>query len=344
MNFLDFRTLDTNLMCCHLEYKQDAECIYPYNDNFANCDSMFRRPTPRKSVWVIGSLCLGGAVFVTIWRLIFKEKNVVQNIMLTNLAVADGLMGVYLLTLGVKDAMWYGYYYLHDYKWRIGWMCQATGAIAVLSSEASVMFLSLIAADRVKNIVFPYQGNALTRTKAHVFCFTIWVISFLIAFLPIFGIQYFHDPKQFQHYYGRSVVCLPLQLSADFLAGWEYSVSVFIGLNFVLFLVITTAYLMILLKSYMSSRRLTHQGTVREVEVRSRSASNKREMALAKRVFCIILTDALCWFPVIIYGIKSLVEKNYDEPGDLAVLIAVYALPINSAINPILYTLATPQV
>ncbi|PFX13412.1 Relaxin receptor 1 [Stylophora pistillata] len=66
--------------------------------------------------------------------------------------------------------------------------------------------------------------------------------------------------------------------------------------------------------------------------------------ALAKRVFFIILTDFLCWIPIIAIGIKSHVEKTFDPPGDLAVWIAVFALPINSAINPLLYTLSTPQV
>ena len=332
-------------MCCHLEYKQNAACDYPYNDNFANCDSMFRHPAPRKSIWAIGSLSLVGAVFVIIWRLKFKEKNVVQSIMLMNLAVADGLMGVYLVILGVKDAMWRGEYYLHDYKWRTGWMCQITGAISVLSSEASVMLLSLISADRVKNIVFPYQGSALTRNMAHAFCLTIWVLASLIAFLPMCGIQYFNDANGYHHYYGRSVVCLPLQLSDDFPAGWEYSVGIFVGLNFALFLFITVAYLMILCKSWLSSRRLAYQGTEREIQARAQSAAGtRRETALAKRVFCIILTDAMCWFPVIIFGFKSIVEKTFDEPGDLAVWIAVFALPINSAINPLLYTLSTPQV
>ncbi|XP_066022573.1 uncharacterized protein [Pocillopora verrucosa] len=41
---------------------------------------------------------------------------------------------------------------------------------------------------------------------------------------------------------------------------------------------------------------------------------------------------------------QSHVEKTFDPPGDLAVWIAVFALPINSAINPLLYTLSTPQV
>ena len=330
-------------MCCHM-HKEDADCSFPYDDNFADCESMFRNPAPRKSIWAIGIISIVGSVFVLTWRTIFKEKNVVQTIMLMHLAVSDGLMGVYLITVGAKDVLWSGEYYLHDFKWRTGLLCQIIGAISLMSSEVSLMMMSLISADRLKNIVFPYQGSALTRKMTHVLCFILWGVGFLIAFIPMFGIDYFEDPFRFHTYYGRSVVCLPLQLSSDKPAGWEYSVGVFVGLNFGLSLFIMVAYVMIFFKSYLSSRRLARQGTEREIQARSQSANTKRETALARRVFFIILTDCLCWMPVIVIGLRSTLEKSFTAPGDLAVWIAVFALPINSALNPILYTLSTEQV
>ena len=106
-------------MCCHLT-KEDAQCTSLYDDSFASCESMFRDSAPRKSIWAIGILSLLGAVFVIVWRLIFKERNIVQLIMLMHLAVGDCLMGVYLVTLGAKDLLWSGSYYLHDFQWRSG--------------------------------------------------------------------------------------------------------------------------------------------------------------------------------------------------------------------------------
>ena len=330
-------------MCCHLT-KEDAQCTSLYDDSFASCESMFRDSAPRKSIWAIGILSLLGAVFVIVWRLIFKERNVVQLIMLMHLAVGDCLMGVYLVTLGAKDLLWSGSYYLHDFQWRSGLSCQVTGAISVLSSEVSVMVLALISADRLKNIVFPYHGRGLTRRKAHILCAIIWVLGFVIAFLPLSGISYFYDALERPAYYGRSVVCLPLQLSNRFPAGWEFSIAIFVGLNFLLFLFMTVAYVAIFLKSYLSSRQLAKKGTRREVQARKKNASARRERALAKRVFFIILTDCACWMPIIVMGIRSLAEKDYSPRGDLPAWIAVFVLPINSALNPIIYTLSTPQV
>ncbi|CAH3153226.1 unnamed protein product [Pocillopora meandrina] len=334
-------SLDTNLMCCHM-HKEDADCAFTYNDDFANCESMFKNSAPRNSIWVIGVFSLVGAVFVITWRVIFKEKNVVQSIMLLHLAVSDGLMGIYLISLGTKDLLWRGQYYLHDFQWRSGLSCQIIGAISLLSSEVSVMMMTLISADRLKNIVFPYQGASLKPKATHILCIIIWAVGFFMAFLPMFGIQYFEDPFRYHSYYGRSVVCLPLQLTSDKPAGWEYSVAIFLALNFAFFLFIMGAYLMILVKSYLSSRRLARQGTEREIQ--ARRANFRRETALARRVFFIILSDCVCWMPVIVIGMRTIIEKSYEAQGDLAVWIAVFALPINSALNPILYTLSTEQV
>ena len=341
---LFFRSLDTNLMCCHAEFKQDAGCEFVYNDNFANCDTMFRSKGPKRSIWAIGVLSVLGAVLVLVWRAKVKEKKVAQSIMLMHVAVADGLMGVYLITIGVTDLVWSGVYYLHDYQWRTGLSCKLIGGMSVLSSEVSIMALSLLSADRLKTIVFPYRFKVLNRRKAHAFCFLIWAIGFIIAFFPTLSLPYFHNPDEGIFYYGKSVVCLPLQLSPDFSAGWEYSVAIFVGLNLALVVFIIAAYAMILFKTWLSKFRLIHQGTRREMQSRAKTADTSRETSLTKRVVFIILTDCVCWLPIMVIGMRSVVDKAFDIPGDIAVWVAVFVLPINSAINPLLYTFSTPQV
>lgn len=237
-----------------------------------------------------------------------------------------------------------GQYFLHDFEWRSSLSCQITGAIAVLSSEVSVMLITMLSADRVKNIVFPYCGRSLSCKVTHILCIIIWIIGSIIAFLPTVGLDYFGSPQRGHHFYGRSVVCLPLQLSSDKPAGWEYSVAIFVGLNFSLVVSVIVAYVMILYKSCASSWRMAQEGTKREKRAKSNAAQRKRETALAKGVFIIILTDCLCWLPIVVIGMRSLLEKSFSTPGDLTVWIAVFVLPINSAINPILYTVSTPQV
>jgi len=145
-----------------------------------------------------------------------------------------------------------------------------------------------------------------------------------------------HDVFAFQ---GRSSVCLPLQLSPERLAGWEYSVGVFIALNLAAFLFIMAAYVAIIVKVSKSQRRVKAHG-----ESDMSSISIKRESALARRVFAIILTDFSCWVPVIILSILALTRQFHDEEGFVYVWFAVFVLPVNSSVNPVLYTFSTPKV
>ena len=133
-------------------------------------------------------------------------------------------------------------------------------------------------------------------------------------------------------------MCLPLQLSSERLAGWEYSVAIFIALNLAAFLFIMAAYIAIVFKVYKSQQRIKTHG-----EAKTNTSLN-RESALARRVFAIILTDFSCWVPVIILSILALAGKFHDPDGKAYVWFAVFVLPVNSSVNPVLYTFSTPKV
>ena len=69
-----------------------------------------------------------------------------------------------------------------------------------------------------------------------------------------------------------------------------------------------------------------------------------QDSTLAKRMMFIILTDFACWFPVIIINILALTGNLYDPTEQVYAWIAVFVLPINSSINPLLYTFSTPYI
>ncbi|KPP70531.1 hypothetical protein Z043_110630, partial [Scleropages formosus] len=65
----------------------------------------------------------------------------------------------------------------------------------------------------------------------------------------------------------------------------------------------------------------------------------KKEVTIAKRFFSIVITDSLCWIPIFILKILSLLQV--EIPGTISSWVVIFILPINSALNPILYTLTT---
>lgn len=257
-----------------------------------------------------------------------EQLNQVHSFLLTNLAVADLLMGVYLLLVAIKDVQFKGVYFKHDLQWRSSRLCQFAGALSVISSEVSVLILTTLTADRFVCIVFPLKFIRLKMKSAVVVMMMVWTASLLISILPIVIKDYFYDFDWQEGFYGRSAVCLPLQLSGDRLPGWEYSVAIFIGLNFVAFTFILVAYIVMFWE-------------VKSVGKSARSNNASTESAMARRIAFIVVTDFCCWMPVIVIGILSLLGIFKDPEKQVYVWIAVFVLPVNSSINPILYTFST---
>ncbi|XP_044177267.1 G-protein coupled receptor GRL101-like isoform X3 [Acropora millepora] len=282
-------------------------------------------------VWILGLTSLLGNLIVILMRVVTKEDNNVQSVLLTNLAISDLLMGIYLLIIAIKDVQWQGEYFLHDFRWRSGVPCALTGVLSMISSEVSVLMLTVLTTDRLICIVFPFKVKRMNRSVAYAVVGGVWVVGTMLAVIPILGLEYFYDKKRSVGFYGKSAVCLPLQLSAERMAGWEYAVGIFIGLNFVSFVYILVAYIVMFMTVKNSSKKV-------------RSTNMKRESQMARRMFFIILTDFLCWMPIILIGLLSVLGKFHDPEKQAYIWIAVFVLPVNSSINPILYTFSTPNV
>lgn len=59
------------------------------------------------------------------------------------------------------------------------------------------------------------------------------------------------------------------------------------------------------------------------------------------RFFFIVLTDSTCWAPIII--LKILAFTDFEVSGDAYAWLVVFILPLNSAVNPFLFTFSTPK-
>ncbi|XP_015771744.1 PREDICTED: G-protein coupled receptor GRL101-like isoform X2 [Acropora digitifera] len=324
--------VDEFILCC---YADDAaagtvNCRSP-KDEFSSCFDLMKNRGVQVCVWILGLTALLGNLFVMLMRVVVKEDNKVHSFLLTNLAMSDLLMGIYLLIIAVKDVQWQGEYFLHDFRWRSGVPCAVTGVLAMVSSEVSVLMLTVITTDRLICVVFPFKVRRMNRSVALAVVGGVWVFGVMLSVIPILGLEYFYDKKRSVGFYGKSAVCLPLQLSSERMAGWEYAAGIFIGLNFVSFVYILVAYIVMFITVKNSSKKV-------------RSANLKRESQMARRMFFIILTDFLCWMPVIVIGVLSLLRKFHDPEKQAYIWIAVFVLPVNSSINPFLYTFSTPAV
>ena len=323
--------LDEFILCCYAGRAAAGIKCHSPTDEFSSCSDLMKNPGVQVCVWILGLAALIGNLFVILTRVVVKEDNEVHSFLLTNLAMSDLLMGIYLLIIAIKDVQWQGEYFLHDFKWRSGVPCALTGVLSMVSSEVSVLLLTVLTTDRLICVVFPFKVKRMNRSVACIVVGGVWVFGAMLSVIPILGLEYFYDKNRSVGFYGKSAVCLPLQLSAERMAGWEYAVGIFIGLNFVSFVYILVAYIVMFM-------------TVKSTSKKVRSANMKRESQMARRMLFIILTDFLCWMPVILIGLLSLLRKFHDPEKQAYIWIAVFVLPVNSSINPILYTFSTPNI
>lgn len=149
-----------------------------------------------------------------------------------------------------------------------------------------------------------------------------WIIVFILSALPLLPFDYFNG-----QFYARSGVCLALHITTRRSPGWQYSVAIFIILNLIAFMIILFCYTY-MYKTISGSSRATRTMHV---------AKHVREAKIGKLMMVIVGTNFLCWFPVIVMGFMAIAGVNIS--GSAYSWIAVVVLPLNSATDPLMYTL-----
>ncbi|XP_072030229.1 G-protein coupled receptor GRL101-like [Amphiura filiformis] len=306
-----------------------TSCL-PEPDQFSSCQDLMRNQFLRICMWLLGLSAFLGNVFVILWRTVFcgaKERsNSVQDILVLNLAIADGLMGVYMLTIAAVDMYYREVYIAHADDWKSSILCQVAGSFSVISCEASVCFLTIISFDRYVCISFPFSNRKLKRKSVKIVALVVWVFVSIVGLVPLFAPRYFGD-----HFYSRSSVCLSLPLSNDRPPGWFYSVFWSLGANLVCFILILACYIAIYIEAQVSAK-------IRHVD-----SKKQNELDMAMRMLFLVGTDFICWMPVIVMGILATCNIVLIPPV-VYVWTAVFILPINSSLNPYLYTILTREI
>jgi hypothetical protein len=275
---------DAYTFCCLKPISVD-ECL-PTADEFSSCDDLIRNEILTLFLWIIGFSSLLGNIGVFIFKMVLDSQALKKGhgIFITNLSVSDFLMGVYLIIIASADVHYRGRYVWNDMLWRNSIYCQIAGILSVISSETSAFLLCLITLDRLIAVKYPFGQFRFTRSKALLCTGITWSVTILLAVIPLIPGEYFRG-----QFYSRSVVCLALPLTRDKPAGWEYSTAIFIVMNFVLFIMIALGQCLIYREISLSGSQV-------------KSTRRNQDMAIARGLFLVVVTDFLCWFPIGIMG------------------------------------------
>lgn len=248
-------------------------------------------PVQRSFLWVLGVVALLGNVFVIAWRLKTKNSNPVSSTLILSLGCADFLMGIYLIAIASVDIYYRGRYIQNSDVWRTSALCKFCGFLSTLSSESSIFTLVLITADRLICISFPFSMARFGLRRTYQLIGIAWAAAVAIAALPLVSHPYFQG-----EFYARSGVCLALHITNQKPSGWEYSVAIFFCVNFVAFSSIVAAYAYM----YFSIRRS------KTAVKRHAARPPKADSLVGRQMALIILTNSLCWFPMIVMGLMAM--------------------------------------
>uniref|UniRef100_UPI00398EC1AC relaxin receptor 2-like isoform X1 n=1 Tax=Pristiophorus japonicus TaxID=55135 RepID=UPI00398EC1AC len=315
----------------HIYFNKFQYCAYsphvrsckPNTDGISSFEDLLANIILRVFVWVIACLTCFGNLFVIFMRSLIRAENKLHAMSIKILCCADCLMGVYLFFVGIFDVKYRGEYNKHAQLWMESVQCRMIGFLAMLSTEVSVLLLTYLSLEKYIVIVFPFNDIKPGKHQTLIILITIWLIGFIIAIIPLW------NEDTFGNYYGRNGVCFPLhadQIENDAAKG--YSIGIFLGLNLIAFIIIVF--------SYSSMFYSIHKTGIQTPEMKRHIRS---EVAVAYRFFFIVLSDALCWIPIFLLKVLSLIQV--EIPGTITSWVVIFILPINSALNPILYTLTT---
>ena len=73
----------------------------------------------------------------------------INHIIILNLAIADLLMGIYLMGINIFNVIYSGRYCTKSIEWLSGYYCRILGVLVVVSSQTSVFMLTFLSTIRL---------------------------------------------------------------------------------------------------------------------------------------------------------------------------------------------------
>lgn len=242
--------------------------------------------------------------------------------LIINLSFADLITGLYLTVIASANAYFAGIFALNHEIWLQSYICLISCFLISVSTLMSTFIMFLITLDRYLYLVYPFSNNRLSYHSLVISLLTLWVAVIIFSGLPII---YSRNQLSHNRLYENNAACLPSNISNSYMLAW---LLVYCSVTFATWIIICIMYVVIII-----------------VLAKSRRAANRQISKLDKiiitKMITIVATDLICWLPFYVVIILGLVRSELDT--HTLPFIAVLSLPLNSCINPILYTIFTTR-
>ena len=282
-----FSKTDLFGICC--VFTSIPDCQGPMEFAYSNCDAFLNNKGLTVAIWlVIFSILPSNILFLTARFLTYSVENskalltLVVNLSMSYVIGAFGLLIIASANahLSDKDDFLVNYY---D-EWVDSAGCCLAGVFSTASSQSSIFLMFLIGCERFASIVVTPNADARWRIAIYVALPIVWVLSFVLASVPLVADNYFEEL-----YYSWSSLCLPYYAKTSMSGeGWQYSFVLFFVVDILTLIATFCLYVTLLVKSVDFTRE-------QETDVLSR----RFEYDKMKSILPAAVVDGICWLPLI---------------------------------------------
>ncbi|EDV19959.1 uncharacterized protein TRIADDRAFT_32658, partial [Trichoplax adhaerens] len=297
------------------------------SDTLSSCQHLLAHVSMQSFVWVVGCLAFLGNILVIIQNCcIGNSAKKVHVLLINNLAMSDFLMSIYLFIIAFANSTYSSQeqYGLQSENWLRNPLCVISCILVTTSSLVSVFLMLIISADRFIVIVYLLKAKKLSISATRVITCITWLVCFLFALIP--ALLSINQPGELRLYTYNSI-CMPSNYENPSYRIWMIT---YIASTIFAWIITFSLYIAMFI-SFRKTRKA------------ARKSANKENKVLALRLSIILLTNLISWVPYYAVNNFGFVTSKGVNVITLQ-FIGIFALPINSALNPFLYTITSKAV
>jgi hypothetical protein len=303
-----------------ISFHSDSIC-FPLPDQMTPCESLFSSEFIRLIFLIIVFISVISnlsVLIITVFRFITSSYNrwSISTLFSSNLALADFISSIYLLLVGVIDIHFHENFYMKTQLWTKSHLCTFTGFIYIFGIQSSIYALSLLTFERFYTILFSFKRQTSWPLKFTLRMISLgWLISLLIASLPLININNFH----------ANSLCLPFRIE-----------TLFDRLYLFLLIIVDLAFV---------GTIITCNGLI----CFNFSKSNVHTLNDARatlKILSLVIAVCISRLPLIIFILRALIIHpnyipNFNSSGlhfNEIKLVILFLQPFSSCFNPFMYS------
>ena len=310
-------TSDYKLCCRHLLPVRvpATQCLAP-QPYVSSCHNMLQVEAHRGYLWVIGAIAsLANALCMAshcrarkgVFTLTFTT-------FMSNLQSANLCMGISTTVIAVAQEVFRGEYYKHEREWTDSVACKAAGFLSLLSTIVSVLTIWLLTLDQIIVLHASSPVSKFGKRSVLAACGLTWITGSVFASLPLL------PALELWNRHSRTAVCNFILSSEQYSFHSSRFLQSVLIIKVLLCLVVTggTAVIYKAMPKYQTL-----------VDPVKKPIYNSIHLLVK-----VALTDSLAWFLLAMNRFITLEDVTGYKTN---IAIAVVLLPLNSALNPVLY-------